>query len=145
LVFHQNGIPPTEFHPAEFHPRGIPPNEIPPIGFHPRDSTHEIPPTRNSTQWDSTQRDCTHTEFHPHGIPPTQYSTHRIPPIRDSTHTRFHPHGIPPTASAYPVKEVSGSRPGRIILKTLKKVPNAALFGAEHVRVRVEAVITFSR
>ena len=49
------------------------------------------------------------------------------------------------TASPYSVEEVSGSRPGRVILKTLKIVPTASLFGAEHTRVRVGAVITFSR
>ena len=51
------------------------------------------------------------------------------------------------TASAYPVEEVSGSRPGSVILKTLKIVPTATLFGAEHIniRVRVGAVINFSR
>ena len=49
------------------------------------------------------------------------------------------------TASPYPVEEVSGSRQGRVILKTLKKVPTASLFGAENIRVRVGAVITFSR
>jgi hypothetical protein len=48
------------------------------------------------------------------------------------------------TASPYSVEEVSGSRPGRVILKTLKIVPTASLFGAEHTRVRVGAVITFS-
>ena len=48
-------------------------------------------------------------------------------------------------ASAYSVEEVSGSRPGRVILKTFKIVPTAALFGAEHIRVRVGVVITFSR
>ena len=48
-------------------------------------------------------------------------------------------------AYIYPVEEVSGSRPGRVILKTLKIVPTATLFGAEHIRVRVGAVITFSR
>ena len=47
------------------------------------------------------------------------------------------------TASAYPVKEVSGSRPGRVILKTLKLVPTAALFGVGHIRVG--SVITISR
>jgi hypothetical protein len=47
--------------------------------------------------------------------------------------------------SAYPVKEVSGSRPGRVILKTLIIAPTADLFGVGHVRVRVGAVITFSR
>ena len=49
------------------------------------------------------------------------------------------------TASPYSVEEVSGSRPGRVILKTLKIVPTASLFGAEHIRVKVGAVITFSR
>ena len=48
-------------------------------------------------------------------------------------------------ASTYLVEEVSGSRPGRVIIKTLKIVPTATLFGAGHIRVRVEAVITFSR
>ena len=48
-------------------------------------------------------------------------------------------------ASAYPVEEVSGLHPGLVILKTLKIVPTASLFGAEHIRVRVGAVITFSR
>ena len=33
----------------------------------------------------------------------------------------------------YPVEEVSGSHPGCVILKTLKIVPTAALFGAEHI------------
>jgi hypothetical protein len=47
--------------------------------------------------------------------------------------------------SAYSVEEVSGSRHGRVVLKTLKIVPTAALFGAGHFRVKVEAVITFSR
>jgi hypothetical protein len=47
--------------------------------------------------------------------------------------------------SAYPVEEVSGSRPGRVILKTLKIAPTVDLFGVEHVRVKVGAVITFSR
>ena len=47
------------------------------------------------------------------------------------------------TASAYPVEEVSGSRPGRVILKTLKIVHTANLFGAEHNRDG--AVITISR
>ena len=41
------------------------------------------------------------------------------------------------TASPYSVEEVSGSRPGRVILKTLKIVPTAALFGVEHISVRV--------
>jgi hypothetical protein len=49
------------------------------------------------------------------------------------------------TASPYSVEEVSGSHPGRVILKTLKIVPTASLFGAEYIRVRVGAVITFSR
>ena len=48
-------------------------------------------------------------------------------------------------APAYLVEEVSVSRPGRIILKMLKIVPTAFLFGAEHIRVRMGAVITFSR
>ena len=48
-------------------------------------------------------------------------------------------------APAYLVKEVLGSRPGRVIPKTLKIVPTATLFGAEYIRVRVGAVITFSR
>ena len=47
------------------------------------------------------------------------------------------------TPFPYSVEEVSGSRPGRIILKTLKIVPTASLFGAEHIRVRVGAVIAF--
>ena len=47
-------------------------------------------------------------------------------------------------ASAYLVEEVSGSRPGRVIPNTLKIVPAAALFSAEQIKVRVEAVITFS-
>ena len=48
--------------------------------------------------------------------------------------------------SAYLVEEVSGSRPGRDILKTSKIVSTAALFGVEHIRVRVMgAGITFSR
>ena len=47
--------------------------------------------------------------------------------------------------SAYPVEEVSGSCPGRVMLKTLKIIPTAFLFGVEHIRVRVGAVITFSR
>jgi hypothetical protein len=38
------------------------------------------------------------------------------------------------TASPYSVEEVSGSRPGRVILKTLKIVPTASLFGAEHIK-----------
>ena len=49
------------------------------------------------------------------------------------------------TASAYPVEEVSGSRPGCVILKTFKIVSTDTLFGAEHIRVRVGAVIAFSR
>ena len=40
------------------------------------------------------------------------------------------------TASPYSVEEVSGSRPGRVILKTLKIVSTASLFGAEHIRDR---------
>jgi hypothetical protein len=48
------------------------------------------------------------------------------------------------TVSAYWVEKVSGSRPGRVILKTLIIIPTA-LFGAEHIIVRVEAVTTFSR
>ena len=40
------------------------------------------------------------------------------------------------TASPYSVEEVSGSRPGRIILKTLKMAPTASLFGAEHIRYK---------
>ena len=47
------------------------------------------------------------------------------------------------TASPYSVEEVSGSRPGRVILKTLKIIPTASLFGAEHTRVRVGAFNTF--
>ena len=49
------------------------------------------------------------------------------------------------TASAY----VSGVRPRHTkdvkSSKMLKVVPTAALFGAEHVRVRLEAAITSSR
>jgi hypothetical protein len=41
------------------------------------------------------------------------------------------------TASPYSVEEVSGSRPGRVVLKTLKIVPTASLFGPEHIRDRV--------
>ena len=37
-------------------------------------------------------------------------------------------------ASAYPEVEVSGLHPGRVTLKTLKKVPTAALFGVEHIK-----------
>ena len=48
-------------------------------------------------------------------------------------------------APAYLVEEVSGLRPGNVILKMLKIVPTATLFGAEYIRVRVGAVITFSR
>ena len=40
-------------------------------------------------------------------------------------------------APAYPVEEVSGSRPGPVILKTLKIVPTVALFGARHIIVKV--------
>ena len=40
-------------------------------------------------------------------------------------------------ASAYPFEEVSGSRPGRVILKMLKIVPTASLYGAEHIGDRV--------
>jgi hypothetical protein len=47
-------------------------------------------------------------------------------------------------ASAYPVEEVLGSHPGRVIIKIFKIVPTAPLFGAEHIRVSVGAVITFS-
>ena len=47
--------------------------------------------------------------------------------------------------SNYLVEEVSGSCPGRVKLKTLKIVPTAALFGAEHIRVRVVTIIPFSR
>ena len=49
------------------------------------------------------------------------------------------------TVSAYLVEEVSGSRPGRVILKTSKIVPTAALFGAKHMIVKVGEVISFSR
>jgi hypothetical protein len=45
-------------------------------------------------------------------------------------------------ASAYPVEEVSGSPPGRVILKTLKIVPTATLFGAEHIRVGSHNLLT---
>ena len=48
-------------------------------------------------------------------------------------------------ASAYPFEEVLGLHPGRVILKTKKIVPTAALFGAGHISVRVAAVITFLR
>ena len=48
-------------------------------------------------------------------------------------------------ASAYSVGEVSGSRTGRVILKTLKIVPTTALFDADHIKVKVRAVIIFSR
>jgi hypothetical protein len=41
------------------------------------------------------------------------------------------------TASPYSVEEVSGSRPGRFILKTLKIVPTASLYGTEHIGDRV--------
>jgi hypothetical protein len=47
------------------------------------------------------------------------------------------------TVSPFSVEEVSGLHPGRVILKTLKIVPTASLFGAEHVRVRVGAVRIF--
>jgi hypothetical protein len=46
--------------------------------------------------------------------------------------------------SSYLVEEVSGSHPGCVILKILKIVPTAALFGVEHIKVRLGAVITFS-
>jgi hypothetical protein len=49
------------------------------------------------------------------------------------------------TASAYPVEEVSGLRPVLVILKTLKLLPTAALFGTENIRVGVGTFITFSR
>ena len=52
------------------------------------------------------------------------------------------------TASAHPHEEVSEpdtSLCGCVILKTLKIVPTAALFGADHIKVKVRAVITFSR
>ena len=39
--------------------------------------------------------------------------------------------------TAYQVEEVSGSRSGCVILKTLKIEPTAALFGVEHIRVRL--------
>ena len=48
-------------------------------------------------------------------------------------------------AATYTVDEVSGSIQGRVILKTLKIIPTAALFGAVHIRVRVRAIITLSR
>ena len=41
------------------------------------------------------------------------------------------------TASPYSVKEVSGSRPGHVILKTLKIVPTASLLGTKHISDRV--------
>ena len=46
--------------------------------------------------------------------------------------------------SSYLVEEVSGSHPGWVILKMLKIVPTAALFGVEHIKVRLGTVITFS-
>jgi hypothetical protein len=49
------------------------------------------------------------------------------------------------TATPYSVKDVSGLRPGHVILEMLKIVPTASLFGAEYIIVRVGAVITFSR
>jgi hypothetical protein len=35
-------------------------------------------------------------------------------------------------ASAYPFEKVTGSRPGRVLKRTLKTVPTAALFDVEH-------------
>ena len=40
--------------------------------------------------------------------------------------------------SAYSVEEVSGSRPGCVILKTLRIVPTSTLFGAGHIGTALE-------
>ena len=48
-------------------------------------------------------------------------------------------------ASAYLVEKVSGSRSDSVLQKTFKIVPTAALFGADHIKVKVRVVITFSR
>ena len=48
-------------------------------------------------------------------------------------------------ASAYLVVKVSSSRSDSVIQNTLELVPSAALFGADHIKVKVRAVIIFSR
>ena len=40
-------------------------------------------------------------------------------------------------SSAIPIEAVSGSCLGRVIVKTLIIIPVVALFGIEHIRVRV--------
>jgi hypothetical protein len=62
--------------------------------------------------------------------------------LHDPMHTKgTHGYGAV-AASAYPVEEVSGSPPGRVIIKTLKIVPTATLFGAEHIRVGSHNLLT---
>ena len=73
-----------------------------PTGFLPRDSSqrdssHGIPPTRDSSHMGflphgiPPTRDSSHTGFLPHRIPPKGFLPYRIPPTRDSSHR------IPPT------------------------------------------------
>ena len=43
-------------------------------------------------------------------------------------------------ASTYPVEDVSGLLPGRVILKTLKIVPTALLLGTKHISDRLGGI-----
>ena len=52
---------------------------------------------------------------------------------------------IATTTTTYLVRKVSGSSSEQVLQKILKIIPTAALFGIEHIRVKVEAVITLKR